>query len=225
VPYDTVGLPDAAMPSRRAVGLPEQGFVFCSFNNSHKVTPVIFDLWMRLLQAVEGSVLWLLADNPGISDALRQEAAKRGVAADRLVFAPRLDRAAHLARHALADLMLDTLPYNAHTTAIDALWCGLPVLTCPGASFAARVAGSLLTAAGLPELVVPTLADYEALALRLAREPGQLAALKARAGALRRGSALFDMARYCRQLEAAFETMWARSQRGEAPAGFAVAPA
>jgi len=224
-PYDTVGPPrDADVPTRPEVGLPEHGFVFCSFNNSHKITPSIFDVWMRLLQAVEGSVLWLLADNPGIMAALRGQAAARGVTADRLVFAPRLDRAAHLARHALGDLMLDTLPYNAHTTAIDALWCGLPVLTCPGASFAARVAGSLLTAAGLPELVVPTLDAYEALALRLAREPAQLAALKQRAAALRSGSVLFDTGRYCRQLESAYETMWTRCQRGEPPAAFAVAP-
>ena len=158
-------------PTREELGLPAQGFVFCCFNNNWKITPAVFDVWMRLLKAVEGSVLWLFRDNRDAETNLRKEAAARGIDPTRLVFADRLPLDDHLARHRLADLFLDTLPYNAHTTASDALWAGLPVLTCRGKTFAGRVAASLLTAVGLPELLTDSLEEYEALALRLATDP------------------------------------------------------
>jgi len=148
--------------SRAELGLPKEGFVFCCFNNGYKILPRIFDIWMRLLGQIPGSVLWLLADTPIAVENLRREAEARGVAGDRLVFAGRMPLADHLARHRAADLFIDTLPYNAHTTASDALWAGLPVLTCQGESFAGRVASSLLNAVDLPELVTTNLDDYEA---------------------------------------------------------------
>jgi protein O-GlcNAc transferase len=211
-------------PTRAEAGLPETGFVFCSFNNNYKITPEIFDVWMRLLRRVEGSVLWLLAGNPASLRNLRREAEARGVAPERLVFAPRVALPAHLARHRLADLLLDTVPCNAHTSASDALWAGLPILTCPGEAFAARVAASLLHAVGLPELVAPTLGDYEALALALAQNPGRLAALRAKLARQLETAPLFDTDRFRRHLEAAYETMWSRHQQGLPPAGFAVPP-
>ena len=165
-------------PSRADLGLPDGAFVFCCFNNSNKLTPELFALWMRLLDQVKDSVLWLLEDNQAATHNLRREAAARGVASDRLVFAPRLEAGEHLARHRSADLFLDTLPYGAHTTASDALWTGLPVLTCRGSTFAGRVGASLLHAAGLPELITDSLAEYEALALKLARDRDTLRALK-----------------------------------------------
>jgi len=143
-----------AVPTRRKAGLPESGFVFCSFNNSYKINPPVFDVWMRLLKAVSGSVLWLVGDNATVQHNLRREALHRGVEPGRLVFAPRIQYADHLARFRLADLFLDTLPFNAGTTASDALWAGVPVLTCAGEAFASRMAGSLLKAVGLPELCV-----------------------------------------------------------------------
>jgi protein O-GlcNAc transferase len=209
-------------PSRAAAGLPETGFVFCCFNNNYKIQPPLFDIWMRLLSAVEDSVLWLLADNPAAAANLKREAASRGINADRLVFAPRQDLPQHLARHRLADLFLDTLPYNAHTTASDALWAGLPLLTCMGTTFAGRVAASVLNAAGLPELATNSLSEYEALALKLAREPAALATIKAKLAASRETSALFDVARFTRHLEAAYITMHERHQRGLPPVSFAV---
>jgi predicted O-linked N-acetylglucosamine transferase (SPINDLY family) len=209
-------------PSRAAAGLPEQGFVFCSFNNNYKIRPATFDVWMRLLRQVEGSVLWLLQDNAAAVENLRRHAEARGVAADRLVFAPRLGLDAHLARHRLADLFLDTFPVNAHTTASDALWAGLPVLTCAGATYAGRVAGSLLHAVGLPELITHSLGDYEALALRLAREPALLASFRQRLVRDRQTCALFDTTRFTRHLEAAYTAMWERQQGGEPPESFAV---
>jgi predicted O-linked N-acetylglucosamine transferase (SPINDLY family) len=196
--------------------------VFCCFNNSYKVQPPLFEIWMRLLSAVGGSVLWLLADNPAAVSNLKREAAARGVAADRLVFAPRQDPPQHLARHRLADLFLDTLPYNAHTTASDALWAGLPALTCTGTTFAGRVAASVLNAAGLPELVTNSLSEYEALALKLARAPAALAAIKAKLAASRETSALFDVGRFTRDLEAAYSTMHERRLSGLPPASFTV---
>jgi predicted O-linked N-acetylglucosamine transferase (SPINDLY family) len=210
--------------SRADAGLPQTGFVFCSFNNSFKIAPEIFDIWMRLLCAVEGSVLWLLDDNAAAVRNLRREAGARGVAGARLVFAPRADLDYHLARHRLADLFLDTLPYGAHTTASDALWAGVPVLTCLGATFPGRVAASLLQAVGLPELIVHSLADYEALALDLARNPDRLAAIKAKLAGNRRTFPLFDSARFTRHLEAAFTAMRERAERGEPPAAFAITP-
>ncbi|MGB8841525.1 MAG: tetratricopeptide repeat protein [Aliidongia sp.] len=212
------------VPSRAEAGLPETGFVFCSFNNSYKITPTMFGLWMSLLHRVAGSVLWLLADNATAIDNLRRSAAQHGIAPDRLVFAPRIAAADHLARHRLADLMLDTLPCNAHTTASDALWAGLPLVTCAGTSFAGRVAGSLLMAARLPELIAGTLDDYAALALDLAQNPDRLAALKVRLARDRNSLPLFDSDRFRRHLEHAYETMWQRQQRGEPPSSFAVPP-
>ena len=216
--------PIAETPTRAEAGLPETGFVFCSFNNNYKITPGIFDIWMRLLRRVEGSVLWLLAGNSASIRNLRREAEARGVAPGRLVFAPRASLPEHLARHRLADLLLDTVPCNAHTSASDALWAGLPVLTCPGEAFASRVAASLLHAIGLPELVAPTLDAYEALALTLAQDPGRLAALKAKLARQIDTAPLFDTARFCRYLEAAYEAMLRRHQQGLPPAGFGVSP-
>jgi predicted O-linked N-acetylglucosamine transferase (SPINDLY family) len=183
----------------------------------------MFAIWMRLLERVDGSVLWLLADNAAAMRNLRHEAEARGVAPERLVFAPRLKLGDHLARHRLADLFLDTLPCNAHTTASDALWAGLPLVTCLGSSFAGRVAASLLDAVGLPELIARTLDEYETLALALAQDGGRLAALKARLAANRARAPLFDTDRFRRHIESAYETMWQRVQRGEPPASFAVA--
>jgi protein O-GlcNAc transferase len=209
-------------PTRAEVGLPERGFVYCSFNNSYKITPAIFDVWMRLLQRTEGSVLWLLEDNAAAVRNLRREAERRGVAAARLVFAPRVRPDEHLARHRLANLFLDTLPYNAHTTASDALWAGVPVLTCLGTAFAGRVAASLLETLGLPELVMPSLEQYEELALKLAHDGGLLAALADRLARNRATRPLFDTDRMRRHIEAAYVMMWERQRRGEPPAGFAV---
>jgi protein O-GlcNAc transferase len=210
------------IPSRVELGLPEQGFVFCCFNNSNKLTPEIFTIWMRLLQQVDGSVLWLLEDNEAATRNLRAEAVARDVAPERLVFAPRVKPADHLARHRAADLFLDTLPYGAHTTASDALWTGLPVLTCRGATFAGRVGASLLGAAGVPESIADTLDDYEALALKLARDGDTLRALSKKLARNRAACALFDTARFTRHFEAALTTMRDRQRQGKAPQHFAV---
>jgi predicted O-linked N-acetylglucosamine transferase (SPINDLY family) len=210
-------------PTRAQAGLPEPGFVFACFNNSFKITPRIFDVWMRLLKSVDRSVLWLLDDNPDATANLKREAEARGVPASRLVFAPRMKFEDHLARHSLADLFLDTLPCNAHTTASDALWMGLPVLTVPGATFAGRVAASIVSAAGVPELIAPSLDGYEAMARELARNPERVVRMKARLVGHRFSAPLFDTARFTRHLEAAFTTMWQRYQGGAPPAAFAVA--
>jgi predicted O-linked N-acetylglucosamine transferase (SPINDLY family) len=210
--------------SRAEAGLPDSGFVFCCFNNNHKILPETFDIWMRLLADAEGSVLWLLQDNDAAARHLRREAQARGIAPERLVFAPRVAPPDHLARHRLADLFLDTLPYNAHTTASDALWAGLPVLTVASSTFAGRVAASLVTALEMPELIAPTLVDYEAAALGLARAPERLAELKAKLARNREHAALFDTARFTHHLEAAYRTMWERAERGLPPATFAVPP-
>jgi protein O-GlcNAc transferase len=212
-----------AEPTRRAAGLPEDGVVFCAFNNHAKIAEPMFDLWMRLLGAVPGSVLWLSDARGIVADNLRAAAAARGIDPVRLVFAPRLrDFSQHLARHRLADLFLDTLPYNAHTTANDALWAGLPVLTCRGNCLAGRVASSLVEAVGLGELATANLADYEALALRLAADASERAALKARLARNRLTHPLFDTPRFTRHLEAAYRVMWETWQRGEPPRSFAV---
>ena len=210
------------IPSRAEAGLPASGFVFCCFNNNYKITPAVFDIWMRLLHQVPGSVLWLLKDNELAGTNLLREAAQRGVAPERLVFAKRLPLAEHLARHRLADLFLDTLPCNAHTTASDALWVGLPVLSCIGETFAGRVGASLLRAVGLPEMVVDNLVDYEARALALATDPEALAQLRSRLLAQRDTAPLFDTDRFRRDLESAYQTMWQRHQQGLPPAPFAV---
>ena len=194
-------------PSRAEAGLPEDGFVFCCFNHNWKITPPLFDIWMRLLDKVEGSVLWLLEGNASIRENLCQEAAARGVAPERLIFAGRTTPGSHLARQQLADLFLDTLPYNAHTTASDALWAGLPLVSLPGHSFPARVAASILKAANLPELIAPDLAGYENLALKLARDPVALGAIREKLAAGRGAMPLFDTARFTRNLEAAYRTM------------------
>jgi protein O-GlcNAc transferase len=214
----------ARTPTRGEVGLPGEGFVFCCFNSNWKITPAVFDIWMRLLRAIEGSVLWLFCDNVGAEVNLRKEAAARGVDPARLVFAGRLPIADHLARHRLADLFLDTLPCNAHTTASDALWAGLPVLTCRGGSFAGRVAASLLKAVGLPELVTHSLAEYEALALQLARDSAALASVKTKLAQNRMTCPLFETDQFRRHIEAAYMMMWELWQRGENPRSFSVEP-
>jgi predicted O-linked N-acetylglucosamine transferase (SPINDLY family) len=184
----------------------------------------MFECWLGLLQAVTGSTLWLFADHPVVLRNLREEARRRGVDPARLVFAERLPYADHLARVQLADLFLDTLPFNAGTTASDALWAGVPVLTCLGNAFASRMAASLLTAAGLPELITGNAEDYSALALKLATTPSMLTDLRARLSRNRTGCALFNTDLFCRNLEAAYLAMWDRSQRGEGPASFDVKP-
>jgi protein O-GlcNAc transferase len=215
----------ATTPTRQEAGLPESGFVFCCFNNNYKITQPVFEAWMRLLAKVPGSVLWLLRDNPGAERNLRDEAEKRGVDPARLVFAGRAKLEDHLARHRLADLFLDTLPYNAHTTASDALWTGLPVVTCQGNAFAGRVAASLLKAIGLPELVTHNLGDYEALALRLATDAAMLQRVRETLAGNRLSHPLFDTDRFRRGIEAAYTRMWQTWQRGEAAQAFRVDPA
>lgn len=207
----------AATPSRRELGLPEDAFVFCCFNQTYKILPQVFAVWMRLLAALPGSVLWLLEGSPRSTQNLRREARACGVAPERLIFAPKLPLDRHLGRVRAGDLFLDTAPYNAHTTASDALWVGVPVLTCAGETFAARVAGSLLSAAGMPELITHSMADYEALALRLARSPDTLGGLRRRLDANRRTAALFDTPAYVRDLEQAYARMWALHTSGIAP--------
>jgi len=214
----------ASAPSRREAGLPEDGFVFCCFNNNHKIVPDVFSVWMNLLREVPGSVLWLLEGNPSVTQNLRREAAARGVAGARIVFAPRVAPDRHLARHRLADLFLDTLPHNAHTTASDALWTGLPLVTCVGSTFAGRVAASLLAALGLDELATASLGEYEALALRFARDPALLGAVRRKLATRRDTNPLFDARRLCRHMEAAFVRMWDRHRGGEAPENFSVEP-
>lgn len=196
-----------APPPRSEADLPEKGFVFCCFNHNWKITPPIFDIWMRLLHRTEDSVLWLLQGNASIRDNLRKEAVARGIAPERLIFASRTTPEKHLARQQLADLFLDTLPYNAHTTASDALWAGLPVLTTPGRSFPARVAASILQAANLPELIAADLTEYETLALALARDSQRLAGIREKLKASRDRMPLFDTLRFTRNLEAAYADM------------------
>ncbi|MFO1413389.1 MAG: tetratricopeptide repeat protein [Burkholderiales bacterium] len=208
--------------SRNDAGLPDHGVVFCCFNSSFKILPATFAAWMRILRAVDGSVLWLLEGNAAAMANLRREAEAAGVAPERLVFAPAARPDEHIARHQLADLFLDTLPFNAHTTASDALWAGVPVLTCLGSTFAGRVAASLLHALGLDELITRAPEEYEALAIRLASRPAELAALRARLGELRVTSPLFDTDRFRHHLEAAYAAMWERHLRGERPQSFAV---
>ena len=198
--------------------------MFCCFNNSYKIMPPLFAVWMKLLREIPQSVLWLLEDSGDAKRRLQHAAQASGVDPARLVFARRVAPAEHLARHRLADLFLDTLPYNAHTTASDALWAGLPVLTCAGHTFAGRVAGSLLRAVGLPELVTQTLHDYETLAFKLAQAPALLTEVRGRLERNRATAPLFDLERFRRHLEAAYQTMWETAQRGEPPRGFAVEP-
>lgn len=208
--------------SRAELSLPEAGFVFCCFNNTYKIMPALFDAWTRILQAVPGSILWLLNDNPHACANLQKEAAHRGIDPARLVFAPRIPQAEHLARHRAADLFLDTSPCNAHATASDALWAGLPLLTSPGSTFSSRVATSLLHAVGLPELVAPTLSAYEDMAIALAKDPARLEEFAQRLAANRLAAPLFDTRLYTRHLETAFTIMHQRKTAGLPPETFAV---
>ena len=203
--------------TRHELGLPEDGFVFCCFNNNFKILPATFTSWMRILKAVEGSVLWLLQDNPWAVENLKKEALKQGVDAQRLVFAERMPLPEHLARHRQADLFLDTLPYNAHTTTSDALWSGLPVLTLMGQSFASRVAASLLNAIGLPELITNTREEYETLAVGLAQNPQKLAEIKLKLTNNRLITSLFDTPLFTKNLEDAYIKMYERYQAGLVP--------
>jgi len=209
-------------PSRAEAGLPADGFVYCCFNNAYKITPEVFTSWMRILNAVPGSVLWLLANEAEAMDRLRAVSAGQGIDPARLVFAPHLPSAKHLARHRLADLFLDTLPYNAHTTASDALWAGLPVLTQMGQAFAGRVAASLLNAVGMPELITRDAAEYEALAIALGRDPARAGGLRTRLATAIPTAPLFNTPRFTGHLESAYRMMWQRHAAGLAPEGFAV---
>jgi predicted O-linked N-acetylglucosamine transferase (SPINDLY family) len=211
-------------PSRPECGLPERGLVFSSFNNPYKITPQFFDVWMRLLAQAEGSVLWLLELDKAAKRNLMNEAIARGITLDRIVFAPFVKLKEHLARGSLADLFLDTLPVNAHTTASDALWTGVPVLTCCGSTFPGRVAASLLSAVGLKELITQSLEDYEALALKLAHEPELLAQLRVKLAHNRGKEPLFDTPRLARHIESAYRTMAERHRLGLTPEGFSVEP-
>ncbi len=219
---DNKGRTIASVPSRAEAGLPDKGFVFCNFNNAYKLTPSTFDGWMRILKAVPDSVLWLLESRPPFADNLRREAQKRGVDGSRILFAPDRAPADHLARLSRADLFLDTLPYNAHTTASDALWAGVPVLTLQGTAFAGRVAASLLTAAGLKELITETPDAYEALAVKLGSDPAALKTLRDKLKKIRDTCDLFDTEKTTRAIEAAYSTMWKRWLAGEKAAGFSV---
>ena len=210
--YDTQrSMPDRLF-TKDELGLPKDSFVFCCFNNNYKITPNTFDGWVRILKAVKGSVLWLLEDNPIAVSNLRKEAQFRGLDPNRLVFAKRMDPSEYLARNYVADLFIDTFPYNAHTTAADALWFGLPILTCMGESFASRVAASLLNAIELPELITTTQEQYEARAIELATNPEKLKAIKYKLERNRLTTALFDTTRFTKHIQAAYKQMYERYQ-------------
>lgn len=209
-------------PRRSDCGLPDTGFVFCCFNSPYKITPAMFAVWMDLMRAVPGSVLWLLEGNPLVPVNLRRKAAEASVDPRRLIFAPWTSAPQHLARYRLVDLVLDCYPYSAHTTGSDALWMGCPLVTVVGQTFASRVAGSLLQAIGLPELAAGSFDEYAATALRLARDPAALAAVRQRLAANRETSGLFDSGRLARNIERAYATMWQTYAAGEAPRSFAV---
>ncbi len=221
-PNDTKRVVAEETPTREAAGLPASGFVFCCFNNTFKIRRPVFEVWMRLLSRVEGSVLWLLRANEAASNRLRDAAAALKIDPSRLVFADRVPHAEHLARHRLANVFLDTLPYNAHTTASDALWTGLPFVTCKGKAFPGRVGASLLTAIGLPDLIAPDLAAYEALAMRLATEPEFLADCKRRLDENRTTAPLFNIDRYRSHIEQAYTKMHELWRLGGTPQSFAV---
>jgi len=203
--------------TKKELGLPESGFVFCCFNNNYKILPSLFDSWIRILKAVDGSVLWLFEDNPTAARNLRNEAMARGLDDSRLTFARRMPLGEHLARHQFADLFIDTLPCNAHTTASDALWAGLPVLTCMGKSFASRVAASLLKAIELPELIAHTQEQYETKAIELAKDPAKLNVIKGKLKRNRTTTPLFNSNLFAGHIEAAYEEMYARYQAGLPP--------
>jgi predicted O-linked N-acetylglucosamine transferase (SPINDLY family) len=210
--------------TRSEVGLPDAAIVYCCFNNSAKFSPAIFDLWMQILRQVPRGVLWLFAGHPTLQQNLAKEATARGIDAKRLFFAPRVEYPLHLRRMMLADVFLDTLPFNAGTNASDALWAGVPVVTRSGEAFASRMAGSLLHAIGMPGLITNTPEEYVALAVRLGNDPALLAATKAKLAANRLTQPLFDTDRFRRHLEAAYVAMWERTQRGEPPDHLTIAP-
>jgi protein O-GlcNAc transferase len=212
-------------PSREEAGLPPDGFVFCSFNNSYKIAEPVFEAWMRLLGAVPGSVLWLAEANPHMAVNLRREAQRCGILPERVVFAPRVPLPQHLARQRLAALFLDTVPYNAGATGAAALWSGVPLLTMLGQTFVGRMAASMLHAVGLPELVTQSLQDYEALALKLARNPDLLCSIRQKLKDNLRAAPLFNTDRFRRQLEEAYTIMVDIQRRGESPRDFSVEPA
>ncbi len=221
---NTVKIADR-LPTRQQYGLPESGFIFCSFNHSYKILPQMFDIWMNILKATPGSVLWLMRLNRFAEANLLKEAAARGVDPGRIIFATRVPKMEdHLARYRLADLFLDTTPYNAHTTASDALYAGLPVLTCTGSAFPGRVAGSLLHAIGLPELITSSLQSYEELAIKLAQDQPFLTAVREKLQRNRGVFPLFNTHLFCRDLEAAFSTMVERQRNGNHPTSFTVTP-
>jgi len=203
---------------RSEMGLPETGFVFCCFNQNYKITPSVFDDWMRILSQVEGSVLWLLEDSVTAATNLKQEALARGIEPERLIFAKRMGLPEHLARHHLADLFLDTLPYNAHTTASDALWAGLPVLTCVGETFPGRVAASLLKAIGLPELIAESRKEYMEMAIQLANDPQRLKSIRNRLAENRLTTPLFDSTLFTKHIEAGYQKAYDRYHDGLSPA-------
>jgi protein O-GlcNAc transferase len=206
------------LPMTRAeFGLPDDAFVFSCFNNHYKIEPFIFDLWMRILHQVPKGVLWVMCVNPHMETNLKREAVARGIAADRIIAAGKIAKARHLGRQRLADLFLDTRYYTSHTTGSDALWGGLPVLTCPGETFAARVTASLLTAAGLPEMIVPTFEEYERRAIHLATHPAELKAIRDKWSAQRTTCALFDTKRFVRNLERAYRLIWEDYQAAQPP--------
>src|SRR5207244_1002095 len=207
-PNDSKRKVSSVMPSRREAGLPEDAFVFCCFNNNYKIAAPVFDVWMRLLRSVEHGVLWLFARHETVKDNLRREAALRGIDPTRLVFMAELPHDEYLARHALADLFLDTVPYNAHATGSNALWTGLPLVTCRGNTLAGRVGTSLLHAAGLPELVSQNLEEYEALARKLATDRELLQAIRRKLQENRAISPLFDPTRFRRHLRPASSMCW-----------------
>jgi protein O-GlcNAc transferase len=199
------------------MGLPNDGFVFCCFNNSYKISPTEFDIWMRLMAKVDGSVLWLLKSNKLVKENLMKEAEARGISGDRVIFAEKVENSEHLARHRFADLFLDTFNYNAHTTASDALWAGLPLVTKLGKGFAARVAGSLLNAVDLPELITETEEDYEALILKLATNPTKLAKIKEKLANNRLNQPLFNTELYTRHLENGYQQAYQNYFDGNLP--------
>jgi predicted O-linked N-acetylglucosamine transferase (SPINDLY family) len=209
-------------PPRAALGLPDKGFVFACFNHLYKVEPRMFSVWMRILARIHGSVLWLYESNPVARNNLKQAATARGIEPDRLVFGGTMDKPRHLARLRQADLFLDTLWFNAHTGTSDALWAGVPALTCPQDTFPARVAASLVTAAGLPQLVCADLGAFEEAAVRLASHPAELKSMRERLTHVRSRLPLFDTPRFTRNLESAFETMWRQHLSGDPPQAFAV---
>jgi protein O-GlcNAc transferase len=203
--------------SRVELGLPHEGFVFCCFNHSYKITPFVFDIWMRILNRVDNSVLWLLANDAVVQNNLRKEAVARGINPERLVFAPSIPYPEHLARLSAADLFLDTTPFNAGATASDALWSNLPVLTRIGDCFAGRMAASVLNAIGLPELITSTAKAYEDLAVELATAPEQLAAIKRKLANNRLTTPLFNTQQFAHHIEAAYTAMYERYQKNLPP--------